>query len=92
MAKTPQATRIMIDPAFSDGYESNQSGELGGQSLGIADIQSPIDLSGAIRMEEDWELNKFVPNCGVWMSPNAVDRFERLNGDAVSGEVTLSTF
>ena len=26
------------------------------------------------------------------MSPNAVDRFERLNGDAVSGEVTQSTF
>ena len=26
------------------------------------------------------------------MSPNAVDRFERLNGDAVSGEVTKSTF
>ena len=37
-------------------------------------------------------MNKFVPNCGVWMSPNAVDRFERLNGDAVSGEVTQSTF
>ena len=35
-------------------------------------------------------MNKFVPNCGVWMSPNAVDRFERLNGDAVSGEVTKS--
>ena len=32
-------------------------------------------------------MNKFVPNCGVWMSPNAVDRFERLNG-----EVTKSTF
>ena len=26
------------------------------------------------------------------MSPNAVDRFERLNGDAVSGEATQSTF
>ena len=37
-------------------------------------------------------MNKFVPNCGVWMSPNAVDRFERLNRDAVSGEVTQSTF
>ena len=35
-------------------------------------------------------MNKFVPNCGVRMSPNAVDRFERLNGDAVSGEVTKS--
>ena len=30
-------------------------------------------------------MNKFVPNCGVRMSPNAVDRFERLNGDAVEG-------
>ena len=37
-------------------------------------------------------MNKFVPNCGVWMSLNAVDRFDRLNGDAVSGEVTQSTF
>ena len=37
-------------------------------------------------------MNKFVPNCGVWMSPNAVDRFERLNGDAVSEEVKKSTF
>ena len=37
-------------------------------------------------------MNKFVPNCGVWMSPNAVERFEKLNGDAVSGEVTQSTF
>ena len=45
MARTPQATRIMIDPVFSDGYESNHSGELGGQSLGIADIQSPFDLT-----------------------------------------------
>ena len=35
----------MIDPAFSDGYESNQSGDLGGQSLVEADIQSPIDLT-----------------------------------------------
>ena len=26
------------------------------------------------------------------MSPNAVDRFEKLNGDAVSGEVTKSIF
>ena len=37
-------------------------------------------------------MNKFVPNCGVWMSPNAVERFERLNGEVVSGEVTQSTF
>ena len=26
------------------------------------------------------------------MSPNAVEKFERLNGEAVSAEVTLSTF
>ena len=39
------AARILIDPAFSDGYESNQSGEGGGHSLVEADIQSPIDLT-----------------------------------------------
>ena len=49
-------------------------------------------IGSIIIMEEDWELTKFVPNCGVWMSPNAVDRFERLNGEAVSREVTQSTF
>ena len=45
MARTPLAARIMIDPAFSDGYESNQSGELGGHSLVEANIQSPYDLT-----------------------------------------------
>ena len=45
MARTPLAARIMIDPAFSDGYESNQSGEGGGQSLAEANIQSPYDLT-----------------------------------------------
>ena len=35
----------MIDPAFSDGYERNQSGEGGGHSLAEAEIQSPIDLT-----------------------------------------------
>ena len=45
MARTPLAARILIDPAFSDGYESNQSGELGGHSLVEAEIQSPIDLT-----------------------------------------------
>ena len=44
MARTPLAARILIDPAFSDGYESNQSGEGGGRSLVEAEIQSPIDL------------------------------------------------
>ena len=44
MARTPLAARILIDPAFSDVYESNHSGELGGRSLVEADIQSPIDL------------------------------------------------
>ena len=37
--------RILIDPAFSDGYESNQSGEGGGRSLVEAEIQSPIDVT-----------------------------------------------
>ena len=45
MARTPLAARILIDPAFSDGYESNQSGEGGGLSLVEAEIQSPIDLT-----------------------------------------------
>ena len=45
MARTPLAARILIDPAFSDGYESNQSGEGGGHSLVEAEIQSPIDLT-----------------------------------------------
>ena len=38
MARTPLAARILIDPAFSDGYESNQSGEGGGHSLVEAEI------------------------------------------------------
>ena len=45
MARTPLAARILIDPAFSDGYESNQSGEGGGLSLVEAEMQSPIDLT-----------------------------------------------
>ena len=45
MARTPLAARILIDPAFSDGYESNQPGELGGHSLVEAEVQSPIDLA-----------------------------------------------
>ena len=45
MARTPLAARILIDPAFSDGYESNQSGEGGGLSQVEAEMQSPIDLT-----------------------------------------------
>ena len=45
MARTPLAARILIDPAFSDGYESNQSGAIGGHSLAETEIQSPIDLT-----------------------------------------------
>ena len=44
IARTPLAARILIDPAFSDGYESNNSRELGSHSLVEADIQSPIDF------------------------------------------------
>ena len=44
MARTPLAARSLIDPAFSDGYESNQSGDFGGNSLVEADIQSLIDF------------------------------------------------
>ena len=38
MARTLLAARIMIDPAFSDGYESNQSGEWEGHSLVEAEV------------------------------------------------------
>ena len=36
--------RIRIDPSFSDGYESDHFGGLGGQSLRLAELRSPIDL------------------------------------------------
>ena len=45
MARTPLAARIFIDPAFSDRYESNHSGKLGGHSLVEAEMNSPIDLT-----------------------------------------------
>ena len=45
MARTPLAARISIDPTFSDGYDSNHSGELGGHSLEEANFRSPIDLT-----------------------------------------------
>ena len=63
MARTPLAGRILIDPAFSDGYKSNQSGELGGYSLVEAKFQSPIDLTSRtpshIRFAES-EQNQLV--------------------------------
>ena len=43
MARTPLAARIRIDPYFSDGYESNHSGELGGNSLNLAEFRTPIN-------------------------------------------------
>ena len=36
--------RIRIDPSFSDGYKSDHFGGLGGQSLRLAELRSPIDL------------------------------------------------
>ena len=45
LARTSLAARILIDPTFSDGYDSNHSGELGGHSLVEAEINSPIDLT-----------------------------------------------
>ena len=45
LARTSLAARISIDPTFSDGYDSNHSGELGGHSLEEANFQSPIDLT-----------------------------------------------
>ena len=50
MARTPLAARISIDPAFSDGYESNYSGEVGGHSLEEAEIRPPIDLTSRTPM------------------------------------------
>ena len=44
MARTPLAARIRIDPSFSDGYESDHYGGLGGHSLSLAELRSPIDL------------------------------------------------
>ena len=41
LARTPLAARILTDPAFSDGCDSNHSGELGGHNLEEADFQMP---------------------------------------------------
>ena len=59
MARTPLAARILIDPAFSDGYESNQSGEGGGLFLVEAEMQSPIDV-------EDTDAHQI---CGIGTEP-----------------------
>ena len=60
MARTSLAARITIDPSFSDEYERNNSGEMGGHSLEEAKIRSPIDLTSRtpthIRFTES-ELN-----------------------------------
>ena len=43
MARTPLAARIRIDPSFSDGYESDNLGGLGGQNMSLAELRSPIE-------------------------------------------------
>ena len=43
MARTSLAARIRIDPSFSDGYESNHFGGLGGHNLSLAELRSPIE-------------------------------------------------
>ena len=50
MARTPFAARILMDPAFSDGYESNQSGELGGHSL-VEACQTRYPVRVRVRLE-----------------------------------------
>ena len=63
LARTPLAARITIDPSFSDGYESNHSGELVGHSLEEAEFGSVIDVTSRtpsnIRFAET-ELNQLV--------------------------------
>ena len=43
MARTPLAARTRIDPSFSDGYESDNLGALGGQHMSLAELRSPIE-------------------------------------------------
>ena len=43
MAITPLAARIRIDPSFSDGYESDHFGGLGGHNLSLAELRSLIE-------------------------------------------------
>ena len=43
MARTPLAARTRIDPSFSDGYDSDNLGALGGQNMSLAELRSPIE-------------------------------------------------
>ena len=54
LARTSLAARISIDPAFSDGYESNHSGKRGGHSLEEAEIRSPVDLINFINYSKSF--------------------------------------
>ena len=42
MARTPLAARTRIDPSFSDGYDSDNLGALGGQYMSLAELRSPM--------------------------------------------------
>ena len=43
MARTPLAARIRIDPSYSDGYDDDYLGGLGGQNMSLAELRSPIE-------------------------------------------------
>ena len=43
MARTPLAAMTRIDPSFSDGYDSDNLGALGGQNMSLAELRSPIE-------------------------------------------------
>ena len=43
LARTPLAARTRIDPSFSDGYDSDNLGALGGQNMSLAELRSPIE-------------------------------------------------
>ena len=46
MTRTPVTTRSTLNPIFSDGYESNHSGEMIDSILGEEEnFQTPIDLT-----------------------------------------------
>ena len=43
MARTPLAAKTRIDPSFSDGYDSDNLGALGGQNMSLAELRSPME-------------------------------------------------
>ena len=76
-----------MDPTFSDGYDSNYSGELGGHSLEEANFQSPIDLTARtpthIRFAES-EQNQLVEHPAA-----AADRLNRDSESNSNQRITI---